>query len=47
MAVEAMTSALDAALVAGALSLEAFRANLSPLDPDLRRLGAWRGTLPV
>ncbi|MCZ8042632.1 MAG: aromatic amino acid lyase [Beijerinckiaceae bacterium] len=55
LAVDAMNKALDAGFMAGALSLEAFRANLSPLDEGLadmrpllgHRVGAaWlRGTL--
>jgi histidine ammonia-lyase len=43
LAVETMASALDAALVAGALSLEGFRANLSPLDRDLDALRGMAG----
>lgn len=38
LAVIDMQRALQAALLAGALSLEGFRGNLSPLDPDLDRL---------
>jgi len=41
LAVADMQRALDSALLAGALSLEAFRANVSPLDADLDRM---RGT---
>ncbi len=43
LAVAAMDRALHAALLAGALSLEGFRANLSPLDLDLRGLRAMPG----
>ncbi len=43
LAVDGMDKALDAALLAGALSLEAFRANLSPLDADLDRLRGMEG----
>jgi histidine ammonia-lyase len=43
LAVDAMNKALGASLVAGALSLEAFRANLSPLDPDLAALRGMAG----
>ena len=35
LATDALSKALQASVVAGALSLEAFRANLSPLDADL------------
>jgi len=38
LAVDAMNKALDAGFMAGALSLEAFRANLSPLDEGLSAL---------
>ncbi len=40
LAVDAMQKARHAALMAGALSLEGFRANLSPLDDDLAVLRA-------
>ncbi|KPF72581.1 hypothetical protein IP69_01365 [Bosea sp. AAP35] len=43
LAVDAMGKALDAGITAGALSLEAFRANLSPLDPDLSALRGMPG----
>lgn len=38
LAVDTMEKALHAACLAGALALEGFRANLSPLDPELARL---------
>jgi len=38
LAVDAMEKALHAGFLAGALALEGFRANLSPLDPELARL---------
>ena len=41
LATDALSKALQASVVAGALSLEAFRANLSPLDADLATM---RGT---
>lgn len=40
LAVDAMNKALDAGFMAGALSLEAFRANLSPLDEGLADIRA-------
>jgi histidine ammonia-lyase len=43
LAAEAMVMAINAAILAGALSLEAFRANLSPLDPDLAALRGMAG----
>lgn len=43
LAVDAMNTALDAGFMAGALSLEAFRANLSPLDEGLADLRALPG----
>jgi histidine ammonia-lyase len=38
LAVDALERALHAAFMAGALALEGFRANLSPLDPELSAL---------
>jgi len=38
LAADAMSKALHAAILAGALALEGFRANLSPLDPGLGAL---------
>lgn len=43
LAAEAMVMAINAAIVAGAMSLEAFRANLSPLDTDLAMLRGMAG----
>lgn len=43
LAVKTMTGAVDAASLAGALSLEAFRANLSPLDRDLAAMRGMAG----
>lgn len=43
LAVADMRAVLDAAVMAGALSLEGFRANLSPLDSDLDRLRGMPG----
>lgn len=45
LAVDAMDKALHAGFLAGALSLEGFRANLSPLDPALAKLRAMPGHL--
>jgi histidine ammonia-lyase len=43
LAVDAMNKALHAGFLAGALSLEGFRANLSPLDPGLGKLRMMQG----
>ncbi|SEG68321.1 HAL/PAL/TAL family ammonia-lyase [Bosea lathyri] len=43
LAVDALSTALQVSVVAGALSLEGFRANLSPLDADLAAMRGMPG----